>query len=145
MGLGQHIAHIHTSHPRLDLALFVMNLIYSTGLTLVKLSVLLFYARVFRTVRTYRISFWIVGFMIVAWYIAIDFLVIFSCIPVQKSWNTSIPGHCLDRQAEFVGAAIPNILTDFILLVLPMPMLWHIQSTVRRKIALVGVFAAGYL
>lgn len=145
IGLGQHIVHVHTSHARLGLVLFIVDIMYNTGLTLVKLCVLLFYARVFRTVRSYRISFWIVGFMIVAWCIAIDFVAVFACIPVQRGWDLSVAGHCLDRQANFVGAAIPNILTDFILLVLPMPMIWHIQTTIRRKVALVGVFAAGYL
>ena len=145
LGLGQHIVHVHTSHARLGLVLFIVDLMYNTGLTLVKLSVLLFYARIFRTVRSYRIAFWIVGSMVIAWCIAIDCVAVFACIPIKRGWDSSVPGHCLERQANFVGAAIPNILIDLILLVLPMPMLGQLHTTVRRKVALVGVFTAGYL
>lgn len=93
----------------------------------------------------YRIAFWIAGFMVVALCIAIDFVALFAYIPVQRSWDSRVPGHCQDRQAKFLGAAIPNVLTDLILLALPMPMLYRIQTTLRLKIGLVGVFAAGYL
>ena len=93
----------------------------------------------------YRIAFWIVGFALVAWCIVMDLVILFGCKPIQKGWDPSIPGHCLNRQGDFIGAAIPNILTDFILLILPMPMLWHLQTSVYRKISLVGIFAAGYL
>ncbi|KAL9014981.1 MAG: hypothetical protein Q9173_000377 [Seirophora scorigena] len=93
---------------------------YNVGLTLIKLSVLMFYARVFRTVRAYRIAIW-------------------------TELGPTHPGHCLNREANFWGAALPNVLTDLILLILPMPMLWHVQTTVRRKIGLFGVFAAGYV
>lgn len=145
LGLGQHIVHVPTSHAKLGFVLFIVNFLYNTGLTLVKLSVLMFYVRVFRTVRTYRIAFWIVGFILVAWCIALNFVSLLACIPIQKGWDSSVPGRCVDRQTAFVGTAIPNILTDFILLILPMPMLWHLQISLRRKISLVGIFTAGYL
>lgn len=145
LGLGQHFVRVHTPHAKLGFVLFVVDFVYNTGLTLVKLSVLMFYARVFGIVRASRIAFWIVGVMLVAWCIAIDFVALFACIPIQKSWDSSVPGHCRDRQTNFIGAAIPNIVTDFILLILPVPLLWHLQTSVRRKIGLIGVFAAGYL
>ena len=105
----------------------------------------MFYARVFRTVRVYRIAIWTVGLMCLAWGIALTFVALFTCTPIRKSWNSRVPGHCLDRQANFLGAAIPNVLTDLIILILPVPMLWHVQTTLRRKISLFGIFAAGYV
>ncbi|KAL8756889.1 MAG: hypothetical protein Q9199_002616, partial [Rusavskia elegans] len=145
LGLGQHYIYVSTSRAKLGQVLFGVNHVYNIGLTLIKLSVLMFYARVFRTVRSYRIAIWIVGLMVLAWGIALTFVALFTCTPIRRSWDRRIPGHCLNREANFLGAAVPNILTDFILLVMPMPMLWHVQTTFRRKIGLFGVFAAGYV
>jgi len=127
------------------LELFALDFIYNIGLTLVKMSVLMFYVRVFGTVRAYRITFWIMGALIVGWGVATSFLALFTCTPIKKSWDRKIPGHCSNRQRDFMGAAIPNVLTDLLLLFLPMPMLWRIQVSTARKYWLVGVFAAGYL
>ncbi|KAF7506482.1 hypothetical protein GJ744_011732 [Endocarpon pusillum] len=145
LGLGQHVVNVHTSLTRVSFVFLVMDFFYITGLTLVKLSVLMFYARVFRTVQAYRIALWIIGFTLVAWCIIMNFVVLFGCKPIQKSWDPSIPGHCLDGQKDFIGAAIPNVLTDLILLILPIPILWHLKLSVYRKIGLIGIFAAGYL
>ncbi len=145
IGFGKHINQIPKSHdPELAKLLFVDNLLYNTGLTIVKMSVLLFYVRIFKTVKTYKLMFWITACLILGWCIAINFLALFTCTPVHKSWNPETPGHCLPQSKTFLGATIPNILIDFLLLVLPMPMLWRLHIKSSHKVALVGVFAAGY-
>ena len=105
----------------------------------------MFYARVFETARAFRIALWTVGLLALAWGIALTFVALFTCTPIRKSLDRRIPGLCLNRQANFLEAALPNILTDLILLLLPMAMLWPIQTTLSRKIGLIGVFAAGYV
>lgn len=145
LGLGQHIVYVHTPKAKLRLVLFIMRFTYNTGLTLVKLSVLMLYARIFGTVRGYRIAFWIVGFVVVAWCIAMNFANLFGCVPIHKSWDISVPGHCVSIKAHLFGGAILNILTDLALLLLPMPGLWRLQMSTRRKVGVVGVFISGYL
>ncbi|KAL9066444.1 MAG: hypothetical protein Q9161_007583 [Pseudevernia consocians] len=144
IGLGKHIDQIPGSHSELVKLLLIDDLIYNTGLTVVKLSVLLFYVRIFRIVLVYQVIFWIVAFLVISWGIAINFLAIFSCTPIHKSWDPTIPGHCLKTGNTFLGATIPNIVIDFILLLLPIPMLWRLHVEILSKIALVGVFSAGY-
>ena len=147
LGLGKHINQTHAPPSQLALVLFIEDFIYNTGLTLIKISVLMFYVRVFGTVRIYRIIFWIVGAMLTAWGVGINFLALFTCSPIRKSWDSKTPGHCLNTKGrdDFVAAAVPNILLDLVLLVLPMPMLWRLHLTTPRKFGLVGVFIAGYL
>ena len=128
----------------MGVALLVTNLVYNTGLALVKLSVLLFYIRVFRIVPSYRIAFWTVGAAIVGCGIAIDFLALFTCSQVPNAWNLTVSGRCLGTQQTFAATAIANLLMDLVLLVLPMPMLWQLHISTSRKCALIGVFAAGY-
>ena len=128
----------------MGVALLITNLVYNTGLALVKLSVLLFYIRIFRIVSSYRTAFWAVGAAIVGSGIAINFLALFTCSQVPNAWNLTVDGRCLDTQQTFAATAIANLLIDFLLLVLPMPMLWQLHINTSRKCALIGVFAAGY-
>ena len=142
LGFGQHIANIHTPLTNLLRVVYLVNLMYIAALTLIKLSVLMFYVRVFKVVRIYQIALWLAGFLVVAWGITVLLINLLACIPIKKNWDPSVSGHCIDRHYLLL---IPNILTDFILLILPMPMLWPIQLSFRRKIGLCGLFAAGYL
>ena len=145
VGLGKHIDRVPASrHSELAKLLFADNILYNTGLTVVKMSVLLFYTRVFRAVHTYRILFYITAALIVGWFLAINLLAIFACVPVRKKWDPTTPGTCLDSSSTFLGATITNVLIDLVLLVLPMPMIWKLQIDVGHKLALLGVFAAGY-
>lgn len=145
IGLGEHITQLPASHQSsIGLALFVDDLVYNSGITSIKLSVLMFYVRIFHKIRSYRIAFWVMGAIIVSWDIAVSMMAIFTCIPVQAAWISSIHGRCLDYQSTFLGTAVSNIIIDVLLLILPMPMLWKLNINTRRKIALVGVFAAGY-
>ena len=108
------------------------------------MSVLLFYVRVFNGVQLYRLIFWFLGFLIVGWCVAKNFLAIFACVPVQKLWNPKLEGQCLPLYPIFLGTAASNIIIDGLILLAPMPMLWRLHLDVRRKLALIGAFAAGY-
>ena len=61
-------------------------------------------------------------------------------------WDKSINPTCsVNVYAFFVGNAIPNILTDWALLLLPIPYIWHLHQSKAQKIALCGVFGLGGL
>ena len=144
IGLGKHIDQVPGPYSELAKLLFIVEIIYTTGLTVVKMSVLLFYVRVFGIVRVYRFIFWIVAFLITGWGISMNFMGIFSCAPIHTAWDSTVLGHCDSSYKTDLGAAIPNIAIDFILLILPVPMLWRLHTEISSKIALVAVFSAGY-
>ena len=71
---------------------------------------------------------------------------IFQCSPVQGFWDHTISASCsVNVYAFFIGNAVPNILTDWALLVLPIPYIWRLQQNRTTKIALCGVFLLGGL
>ncbi|CAF3511597.1 unnamed protein product [Fusarium graminearum] len=70
-------------------------------------------------------------------------LTVFTCYPVAKYWDNSIPGKCLDNRALRYAFAGINIVNDITLLVAPMPFLRSLQIAWRIKVVLMGVFAAG--
>jgi len=59
--------------------------------------------------------------------------------------NTPESGHCINVEWFYRAMAIPNTLTDGLILALPMPLIWRLQLPKRQKIALCGVFLLGSL
>ena len=67
------------------------------------------------------------------------------CRPREKTWNPFLPGHCFNNNASFLATGIFNVVSDFAILILPMPALWGLHAPVRKKIMMVAVFATGFL
>ena len=69
-----------------------------------------------------------------------------QCRPVQGFWDKSIVSRCsVNVYAFFIGNAVPNIVTDWALLILPIPYIWRLHQVRVQKIALCGVFMLGGL
>ena len=124
--------------------LFVSDLAYNTGLTMLKMAALLFYTRLFSIKRSFRILLWAVGSLVAGWWIAIDFLTLFFCTPPRKTWTPEISGHCLNPLHTALGTTLSNVVIDVIILLLPFPTLWALQVGTRKKMGLILVFASGY-
>ena len=144
-GLGKHAVYVPKGTEDFLHTLFFKEILYNASITLCKISVLFFYRRTFAITGTMRICLWILGIFFVGWAVSMTFTVIFMCQPVQKAWKPDLPGHCANLFAFFLGQAIPNIVTDVVLLLLPLPYLWRLQIQLPQKIALVSVFLLGYL
>ncbi|KAL4761103.1 uncharacterized protein BDW70DRAFT_168161 [Aspergillus foveolatus] len=100
-----------------------------------KLSILLFYLRIFQT-RTFRILSYTTEFLVLGHGIGVFFASIFQKSPVV---------HVSQRQAFYRYVSPPNIFTDLIILVMPMPVVWGFQTRITQKLAITGVFLLGGL
>lgn len=66
------------------------------------------------------------------------------CRPISYRWDFAIEGgSCGDETKLSLFIAICNFLQDAIVVVLPMPILWTLQTAVSRKAALTGMFGMG--
>ncbi|KAF1957015.1 hypothetical protein CC80DRAFT_534987 [Byssothecium circinans] len=141
-GMGRHIVELQPEHLVRSLKAFYASiLVYSLSLGLVKLSILLQYRRVFPTKKFQIASGVVMAIVIVytAWSVLSN---VFMCIPIRAFW-TKEKAKCLDQFTEwFVNAAI-NITTDFIIILLPMPVIRTLNLARKQKWALIGVFALG--
>ncbi len=82
----------------------------------------------------------------VCWFVPVFLEEIPLCRPFAFNWNPSIEGgRCDNRPAAYLAAGIINLLTDLMVLCLPVPMVWNLQLPRRRKIALSTVFGAGFV
>ena len=118
-------------------------LFYTLSLAFTKMSILVLYLRIL--VHGYmRIANYVVLAIVMACNIWVFISMLISCIPLAAVWNPAIKGTCLGL-AVTVGNSILHIITDFIIFVLPVPVLVKLKMTLKRKIALMMVFSLGFL
>lgn len=72
-------------------------------------------------------------------------VVIFQCIPVQASWDLTVPGKCADSQAYVYVAAGISIFEDIVVMLLPVWELKNLTLSVKKRFVLVFMFALGSL
>ena len=119
-----------------------MPLLQTTALFLGKLSVLVLLHRIFIT-RKFQLTARILGLIVIAWYLSSLFGYAFICYPIQMNWNSKISGHCGNLQLLTVIVPIPWVLTDFAILIAPIPMVRKLQLPVLEKIGLCALFLTG--
>ena len=80
-------------------------------------------------------------------YFLVDMLVaIFECTPVAYFWDKSIHGGtCINQDQFFRWNGVANLLIDFMILTLTMPMIWRLRLQTRQKLSLTVVFLLGLL
>ena len=70
---------------------------------------------------------------------------IFICIPVRKFWTPTAKGYCLSADTLWLSAAGINIVMDWLVWVLPMPVISKLRLPRRQMIGVIAVFALGGL
>ncbi|MCJ1307570.1 hypothetical protein MMC25_001217 [Agyrium rufum] len=121
---------------------YVFEHFYAACVSLAKISILLFYSRIFKT-PGFQLSLWITGGFIVATWLASEVSIILECLPIHALWDFTPGAKCINLPAFFLGSGIPNILLNFVLLILPLPQIWSLQIEKYQKLALSGVFLLG--
>ena len=67
------------------------------------------------------------------------------CRPLRKDWDPQTPGVCGSNKNGVLVGGILNVITDFAIIALPIPMVWRLQMAPQRKIALTFVFGLGFM
>ena len=145
-GMGKHVKDAGPNAvEKWHQVLYVYENFYAPAIATTKFSVLLFYNRIF-SIPKFRTILYIIASTVAAWWIAMQFTVIFECTPIDFSWDQrGKKGHCINLDKFFLGQALPNILTDIVILSIPLPMIWNLQLPRSQKVALSGVFLLGGL
>lgn len=119
-----------------------VEVIYALAIAAVKLSVLLLYRRLFPN-RHFQVILWCVGAFILCYTIIGILVCIFECQPIEVAWEPSTKGRCIHLSIATMFMACMNFITDFVTLLLPMPLLWRLQISKERKLQLIGIFLTG--
>ncbi|KAI9886879.1 MAG: hypothetical protein M1823_001315 [Watsoniomyces obsoletus] len=142
-GVGRHAAVVGRDNIRRQfMTQYAFVIVYIIDITLVKGSILLFYRRLFDT-RQFKRTSAIVAGIILAYCTAFVLVSIFQCTPIPHMWDKSIEGHCINTPIFLLLGAVFNIVSDIVIVLLPLPIVWNLQVTRRQKIALTSVFLLG--
>ena len=73
------------------------------------------------------------------------FTAVFTCTPIKKFWQPDIAGKCINERTLWFTNAGLNIATDFIIFVLPIPVIVRLNLPTRQKVLLGLIFTIGLL
>ncbi|KAF2443340.1 hypothetical protein P171DRAFT_389472 [Karstenula rhodostoma CBS 690.94] len=142
-GYGKHVRDLSTPELRTCLMFFwLAQTPYKVVVCLNKTSVMLLYMRIFIGKRFRHLCFAALTIVIGSG-AATVFSTIFQCIPLERSWNKTVEGKCIDSAAFWVANAVINVSTDVIVLALPIHEVAKLQLKLRDKIMLHSVFLLG--
>ncbi|CAI6339121.1 unnamed protein product [Periconia digitata] len=142
-GVGRHVLLVTNVH-----GIVAANLAeatsYSTNLMFTKLSILALYYRIFSLTRGWIPTLWAFAVFVIALGITQPLVYIFHCIPIQWSWDENTPNmKCIDFSLAIAVLGTIHIITDWLLLLLPIPVVWSLRLGQRAKISICALFAVG--
>ena len=123
--------------------LVAIQVSYGVSVGLVKISICLFYIRIFFT-KNFRTASWILIGTIASWSLVVVFTAFFICTPLAANWDSNIPGgKCHNQTAAYTGIGVIDLVTDIAIFILPIPMIWNLQVSTGNRVALFAVFGLG--
>lgn len=104
------------------------------------------YYRIFAIVHGFRWTLIAAELIVLANFIVDFFVAIFQCKPVAYFWDKAIAGgSCINQTQFYRWNGVANLLIDFMILALTMPMIWNMSLQFRQKLSLSGLFLLGTL
>ncbi|KAK7749659.1 hypothetical protein SLS53_000237 [Cytospora paraplurivora] len=143
-GMGRHSKNVPDKHwrPMLEAAWFTA-LFFSLSICLTKVSILLLYLRSL-TYEWTKISLWILMAVVVVTGLADIGIVATTCLPLHAFWDeTTHAAYCHPREVYYAIAGL-QIGTDFLIFLLPLPVVWSMRSPRDQKAVLITVFSFGF-
>ena len=73
------------------------------------------------------------------------FACIFQCVPINAFWDATVKGKCIDITAVLEVSGALNIVTDAVILAIPIPLVWNLKTKLSSKVQILGLFLTGGL
>lgn len=124
---------------------YIVVMLYNPELGLVKSSVLFFLLRLGGHQTVLRRTIQVLNWSNIALLIAVLFASIFTCVPVNKYWNRSVPGVCTVEAVQYLVTSGLTILTDVLVVAIPIKIVVGLQIARKLKIILICVLGSGIM
>ncbi|KAG8526327.1 uncharacterized protein KY384_000320 [Bacidia gigantensis] len=124
---------------------YAIELLTTINLSVIKISILLFYRRLF-TVRPFRIASNIFIGVVAAWGIAFESAMAAQCSPTHLFWDLfemEYVGHCINVQMMYQALAYSDLILDILVLAFPIPMIISLRLPWKKKIQILDIFLLG--
>ena len=124
---------------------FISAILYLFTLFGYKFTILLLYLRLFGVNDRFRYATWTVMLFVFGYLFSNLITQLFGCTPFRKSWEKErIPyGHCIVLPHAGLAYGSMNLISDFLIFVLPMPMVWRLRLSGKGKLGVMLCFMGG--
>lgn len=112
-----------------------------TAVFFIRASIISLYIRIFRTKPFLTVCYIVHGFNF-AFFAAVVVASLVMCRPISAIYAPEA-GRCGDQRSLDLFIGVFNLLLDVCIVILPMPMLWRLQMSLGKKLALSGIFGMG--
>ncbi|KAL4756301.1 uncharacterized protein BDW70DRAFT_166325 [Aspergillus foveolatus] len=128
-------------------ASYAVTLVYVPMVFVIKVALLAVMLRIFAPDRHKVMIVYGTIIVLLLYYIPALFIKVFFCRPISTYWFGAevTGGTCLDQRKVIIADATISIISDFWILVLPIPMLWSLKMSLSKKFRVVGILGAGGL
>jgi hypothetical protein len=100
-----------------------------------------------------RLTFGLKQQMLVKWlavavgvtYLAVFLTITFACFPTRRNWQVvPHPGlKCTFKPQNFYVCTVLNVVTDAAILAIPLPLMWALQVSWKKEVALMALLSSG--
>lgn len=147
--VGHHIDAVKETAPENieywgRISLIAIPVLYAPAVTFPKLVILAIYLRIFVD-KPSRIVCYIVAIITILACVVNIPLSIWQCSPPAFAWDKTIEGgYCaVNVQSHIRWGSFPNIVTDLVMLIVPLPVIWRLHTSSRIKAGLTITFLVG--
>ncbi len=120
-------------------------MITTLNLGVIKISILLFYRRLF-VVKPFMVASSVMMALVASWAVSFTSAMAAQCNPPPyfwKSFEIDYPAHCIQVQLMYEGLAYSDLILDVLVLSLPIPMVASLQLPWKTKIKVIDVLMLG--
>ena len=123
-----------------------LQIFYFLSSVCFKTSLILLYWRIFGISRVFRKVLMVAWALVICYFVANLLVAIFECHPVAAFWDHSIRGaRCVDTVAFYRWNGVANLVIDFMILTLTVPMVCRLNLKMKQKVVVSGLFLLGCL
>ena len=94
-------------------------------------------------VRTFRVAAKVMLAIVIAWSVAFFFANLLQCIPVTPLIEPFYANNCFNGLPIWYGMAVSDVIIDFMVLLMPVPMVLRLQIPMRQRLGIMGIFLLG--
>jgi hypothetical protein len=113
---------------------------------LVKIALLSIIIRIFSPYKNRILFIYVFLGALCIYYIIAEIVKIRMCDPVPAYWKQDDPNaSCLDQRAALIADSVISVVSDLLILILPLPLTWSLQMSRNKKLRVIGMLSAGGL
>lgn len=144
MGVGYPITEALPNIVTILKMLVAYEFIFAIAISTIKLSVMFFYLRVFVN-DGLRLATKLAMAFVLLWTVGNILQVFLICRPFAATYDPTVKGECGNQVGAFIAIGAFNVVTDAIILTLPIPTIWGLKMSSSARLGLCAIFLVGFV